>query len=185
MGELIEHGNLNALLTKISRAKLVIAVGDATCRTLRSMGRRADIELMDGKEQRRDVPLEASHTTTVRITNPAGQITVEAKSTLKRILPKGRRVTFIIEGEEDLLAIPTALYAPLGSTVLYGQPGRGIVVLEVDRELKKRMRQLLRDLRQDQRMHPRRPREASRQLKRSSERLRAGRQIRATKTGRP
>jgi uncharacterized protein (UPF0218 family) len=150
LGELIDLADQNAPVEKIAKAKLVIAVGDATSRSLRSRGRSADIELIDGKEQRKEVTLEASHQRTVKVSNPAGEITIEAMNTLKRVLPAGRKLTIIIDGEEDLLTIPAALYSPLGSIVLYGQPGRGVVMLEVKPELKQRMRKLLRDLRRYQ-----------------------------------
>ena len=38
----------------------------------------------------------------------------------------------LIDGEEDLLAIPAIEAAPLGSALYYGQPGEGVVVVTVD-----------------------------------------------------
>jgi len=43
-----------------------------------------------------------------------------------------------VTGEEDLLALPAIVLAPLGSVVLYGQYDKGVVINEVTEELKKK-----------------------------------------------
>jgi uncharacterized protein (UPF0218 family) len=43
-----------------------------------------------------------------------------------------------VEGEEDLLTLVAMAVAPLGSFVIYGQPGEGLVVVEVDDAAKNR-----------------------------------------------
>jgi uncharacterized protein (UPF0218 family) len=48
-----------------------------------------------------------------------------------------------VEGEEDLLGIPCFLEAPLGAKVLYGMPGKGVVVVEVTPVFQERVRALL------------------------------------------
>ena len=42
----------------------------------------------------------------------------------------------VINGEEDLLALPAVLFAPEGSFVVYGQPKEGVVVIKVTAEKK-------------------------------------------------
>ncbi len=39
----------------------------------------------------------------------------------------------MVDGEEDLAVLPCVLTAPPESVVLYGQPGEGVVLCEVDR----------------------------------------------------
>jgi hypothetical protein len=53
--------------------------------------------------------------------------------------------TYLIEvvGEEDLAPLILHPLAPLGSVVLYGQPGRGVVVRWCSEESKQRCRKLL------------------------------------------
>jgi uncharacterized protein (UPF0218 family) len=46
----------------------------------------------------------------------------------------------IIKGEEDLLALPLFMYSPNGWTVFYGQPNEGLVVVEIDSDIKKKAR---------------------------------------------
>jgi hypothetical protein len=41
-----------------------------------------------------------------------------------------------IMGEEDLLGLPLIHSLPLGSVMFYGQPGMGVVMIEVNEETK-------------------------------------------------
>jgi uncharacterized protein (UPF0218 family) len=45
--------------------------------------------------------------------------------------------TIVVAGEEDLLALPAILLAPLGAIVLYGQWDRGAILVKVNEEKKK------------------------------------------------
>ena len=62
---------------------------------------------------------------------------------LKRAVDKQEKSTITVRGEEDLLALPAMLLAPLGSVILYGQFDLGIVVVEVTEELKGRVRNII------------------------------------------
>ena len=135
----------------------LIAVGDVTVKTLQDLGRPADIALIDGmtKRQRWDETSEIDETLfdiVLRCTNPPGRITpalyeccieaisrfgygvdeVESKSTL-----------IVIEGEEDLAPLIIHPLASLGSVVIYGQPGKGVVIRYTDLDAKSRCRNLL------------------------------------------
>ena len=57
-------------------------------------------------------------------------------------LPRGLTI-LVIDGEEDLLAIPAIIHAPPGSFVYYGQPNKGLVEVEVTMEKKEGVRNLL------------------------------------------
>ena len=48
------------------------------------------------------------------------------------------RMQIIIKGEEDLLALPLFMYSPNGWTVFYGQPNEGLVVVEIDSNIRKK-----------------------------------------------
>jgi cytidyltransferase-like protein len=79
--------------------------------------------------------------------NPPGKITAELFSVIKTIFATDllkQRVVLQIEGEEDLAVMPIVLAAPLGFTVLYGQPAKGAVVMEITEELKTNVYNLLR-----------------------------------------
>lgn len=49
----------------------------------------------------------------------------------------------IVDGEEDLLALPAILFAPLGSLILYGHWQHGIIAVEVNEQMKKKTQNLL------------------------------------------
>ncbi len=57
---------------------------------------------------------------------------------------ENKKEVIVIDGEEDLLVLPVLLAAPLESLVYYGQPGAGVVEVEVTIEEKKEMADVLR-----------------------------------------
>jgi len=48
-----------------------------------------------------------------------------------RIRQRGEKEVICVSGQEDLAVLPAILLAPMGSFVIYGQPGQGFVVVEV------------------------------------------------------
>ena len=59
-------------------------------------------------------------------------------------MKSGGSKIIIIQGEEDLLALPAILTAPLGSLVLYGLFEKGVVAVRVTEDIKKRVYALVR-----------------------------------------
>lgn len=124
----------------------VFTVGDIVTHSFQSIAFPPDVSVIDGKTRRQkldDRLIEYD----LKTENPAGMIFSKAVSLLQSafvelIYQKQRRRIFI-EGEEDLLALPTILLAPLKSVVVYGQWGRGIVVLPVAEEKKEEIERLL------------------------------------------
>jgi uncharacterized protein (UPF0218 family) len=49
----------------------------------------------------------------------------------------------VVDGEEDLAALPALLAIPAGGVVVYGQPGEGMVRAEPDTATEARARSLL------------------------------------------
>jgi uncharacterized protein (UPF0218 family) len=60
---------------------------------------------------------------------------------VKNAIEKGKG-KIIVEGEEDLAALPALMLAPEGALVLYGQPGEGIVAVRAGRESASRAREI-------------------------------------------
>ena len=48
-----------------------------------------------------------------------------------------------ISGEEDLLVLPYILLAQYGSVILYGQPLRGMVVVDVTTAIREKTKRLI------------------------------------------
>lgn len=78
---------------------------------------------------------------TKHVRNPPATITGELQEALKNAAPP---VKIIVEGEEDLAVLPALLAAPAGSVVAYGQPGKGVVLVEANGEKKKEIEKILR-----------------------------------------
>lgn len=48
------------------------------------------------------------------------------------------KVQIVIDGEEDIVALPFLILAPVGWVVCYGQPNEGLVIVKITEESKKR-----------------------------------------------
>ncbi len=116
-------------LVKESKPPRVITVGDIVSREALDAGIPVSIRIVDQKTMRQPIESEPRPSkNTYRIRNPPGVITLESLETIKGAM-NDEEALIIIEGEEDLLALPAALEAPDQSFIVYGQPMQGIVVI--------------------------------------------------------
>jgi len=132
------------LLDKV-QGKYIISVGDVVSKTLLNSGVPPAVIIADGKTLRQEVPmLSVNGYLTLEIENPSSSITAAALSILKEILSKERKMVFLkVRGEEDLLGLPALLYAPEGAVVVYGQPGEGVVVVQINQLVKGKAKKIL------------------------------------------
>lgn len=135
----------------------IIAVGDVTVKALQDLGRSADIALIDGMTKRQKWARsseidEGLFDTVLRCSNPPGKITpelyrccIEAISKFGYGIDEGKSQStlIVIDGEEDLAPLIIHPLASLGSVILYGQPGKGVVIRYTDLDAKSRCRSLL------------------------------------------
>lgn len=126
----------------------IISVGDATTHALVALSLIPDLAIIDEHIQRKRVPLlELPDVNFVEVSNPAGYITFEAWSEIIAGLKvEENKIIIKINGEEDLLVLPSILEAPLDSKVLYGQPNEGLVVVSVTEEAKYNVYELIRKM---------------------------------------
>jgi uncharacterized protein (UPF0218 family) len=114
-----------------------IVVGDCTAKRIIKNGLIADVYIIDNRIMRRPTsPVNLELEQTIHVTNPAGMITEEAWRAVEEAIRSEKRTKLVIHGEEDLLALPAILSSPIGSLVLYGQPKKGLVVVEVTEKKK-------------------------------------------------
>jgi uncharacterized protein (UPF0218 family) len=138
-------GNFGALVqtdgvaAAVAGAPVVVAVGDVVSRTLHDLGIAPRLFICDYRTQRGAIDgdlqaiLGAWGDREVRVRNPATTITREAWDAIRDALHRLAGTTrLVVDGEEDLLGIPCFLEVPVGAKVLYGAPGRGVVVVTVD-----------------------------------------------------
>lgn len=125
-------------------AKKVVAVGDATTERLIGLGMAPDIAVIDGKERRSKRSYPANYPAKeLRCANPAGTISNDAVKVLQDAMQLPPPVRVFVDGEEDLLALPVFAMAPEGSTVLYGQPLEGLVVVKITPAKRKQAKDLM------------------------------------------
>lgn len=126
---------------------MLITVGDRVTETVGLAGRAPDVQVVDSRERRvARLPPDVPFQRLVKVRNPAGSITQEAIEGLKEAFVGKMPVRVMVDGEEDLLAIPAIALAPLSSVLLYGQPGEGIVAVRVGSDTKARNRALLSEI---------------------------------------
>lgn len=123
--------------------KLFFSVGDVVTENLLQAGYPPAIAIIDGQTMRRPhngVEIPEYHV--IHVTNRAGCISSELIDAVGEAVAAGRTVVQVA-GEEDLAVLPLALVVPDGSLILYGQPGEGVVVLEVSSVIQDQARMFL------------------------------------------
>ncbi len=135
------------LLAVAKEAKLLITVGDYCTMDLITRGRAPDIALVDFKTRREEHVeyaglLEKFGDVSMNVVNPPAVITREAWLAIYEAFKLKKRVRLDIQGEEDLLSLVCVALAPLGAMVVYGLPGKGAVVVHVDKKEKSKVRSI-------------------------------------------
>lgn len=116
---------------KAHAGKEIISVGDLTTKTLLDAGVLPRLMIVDNKVNRVEFhdlkPLIVTgHFDTRVVRSGPGFISGEALREIRHVLSdtsrKAKPVVLEVRGEEDLLALPAILEAPLGAVLYYGQP---------------------------------------------------------------
>jgi uncharacterized protein (UPF0218 family) len=129
----------------------LVAVGDVVAYHLERAGVTPDVAVVDGLTKREEVDeqvaegvarlSESAHE--VHVENPAGGISREMVEALREAIADPEPTVIVVEGEEDLVALPAIVAAPQGASVVYGQPDEGMVHATVTEKAKAEMRDLL------------------------------------------
>jgi uncharacterized protein (UPF0218 family) len=115
----------------------VVAVGDMVTYHLLESGIVPDVAVVDGRTKREEVDEEvverwSKMRVAARVENEPGTVSGALVEALKEAFEENGLVE--VKGEEDLAVLPAVVLASEGDTVLYGQPGEGMVYVEVDDE---------------------------------------------------
>ena len=81
---------------------------------------------------------------TVHVKNKAGTISNELWKSIKNNISNNLNTKIVVDGEEDLATLAVISMVKLGAKVIYGMPNRGMVVVDVNQQEKKRADSLLR-----------------------------------------
>jgi len=142
-----EEINLDSLSTYL-KTQLIISVGDATTEKLLSLGIVPSVQIVDGREQREKRKLPGKiYATEIRCANPAGGISSDAISAVKKALVAEKPVRIAVDGEEDLMGVVVLAFAPDDSVMFYGQPLEGLVAVKINTESRNRFGEVINRIR--------------------------------------
>jgi uncharacterized protein (UPF0218 family) len=149
IGTLIQ-GSFNETMKKLKdlvekeNPPMIISVGDRVSKNLTENNMFPKLSIVDNKVMRKRIqPIAIVADEVLYVKNPPGTISDEALATIQEALEHTHRVKIVVDGEEDLLTLVAALYAPENSFVVYGQPLEGIVVVKVTKQKKKEVTEIL------------------------------------------
>jgi uncharacterized protein (UPF0218 family) len=148
---------LGDVVAEVARELLtgrVFAVGDMVTYHLLEEGVEPDVAVVDGRTEREEVDDEIVESwralpVTARVENEPGTVSHAVVMALRDAMEDERQSLVEVEGEEDLVALPAVVLADDGDTVVYGQPGEGMVYVGVDKGTRERAFDLLRRMEGD------------------------------------
>lgn len=130
----------------IKSSEFLISVGDATFANLTKYELYPNIGIIDNLIQRKDHTHEVIRADNIlKADNPAGFLTDDLWETIGQALElssNGECYVIEVAGEEDLAVLPCILMANPETTILYGQPNEGLVLLKA-RDLKNKAQKLI------------------------------------------
>ena len=134
-------------------AEPLVAVGDIVTYHLMQADRTPDVALVDGRTKRSAVDdhiQEAIDSDAFdrerHVSNPAATLSEPLLTALREALgdaAAGTSTVIVVDGEEDLAALPAVVAAPTDASVVYGQPDEGMVLVTCAGVSVERMRDLL------------------------------------------
>lgn len=137
---------------------MVITVGDIITNAFIQLKLPFSLCVVDNRSRRINLPpafnagLNSAGINQDHGKNNAGTISSDVVRILEKniasVLNNNKKSVIKIEGEEDLLALPLVLLAPLESVILYGQPDRGVVLTRVTEIKKSEVKTLLNKFKQ-------------------------------------
>lgn len=127
-------------IEEIKSARFLATIGDLVTLFSFQAGYTPDLAVIDFKTEREILEKEITSEIleyaernsyeVIKVRNPQGHISEELVEGLKKGVE--RRTLIIVEGEEDMAALPLSLILPEKSIIVYGVPSRGVAVYEVN-----------------------------------------------------
>lgn len=136
---------------ELENSKIVVTVGDVVTLTLLELGIVPDISIVD--YQTRRMPIDEAkerlgkfEQPVIHVRNPAGEITEELWKAIEDGYDDPRKLRIVVDGEEDLASLPCILLSPSDTTVIYGIPFKGLMVLHVDDRIRALAEEILKKM---------------------------------------
>ncbi len=127
----------------------LVAVGDVVTYHLLTADAVPDVAVVDGRTERTAVDEEVRETldgvgaARVRVENAPATLSRDLLSALADALAAPDPTVIEVDGEEDLATLPAIVAASEGASVVYGQPGEGMVHVLVGAETRETAADLL------------------------------------------
>ncbi len=148
VGILVEGADHQEVAKKVKdliRGRMSWCVGDVVVRSLIDVGYVPDVAFIDRRTVRESY-IDMSYVeeiyrgigTVHRIYNPPGHLNPEIRDLIYSIYNNRTKTLVIVEGEEDLVSLAIIAYGSLGDAVVYGLPGRGVIIIFIDEDIKKK-----------------------------------------------
>jgi len=139
------------VLVDIHECKKIICVGDVVSTTLINKGVIPHLTVYDRRNERRELdagehPADRLSVPEIRVENPPGLITPQLVEAMNDGLGRNEKVKVLVHGEEDLAALVCAAIAPAGSCLIYGLPGKGVVLVRTDEKVNRSAQELIRSM---------------------------------------
>ena len=140
----IGEDNKENIQKYLSKNSYVVTVGDQTTEKMINFGLIPSLQIIDGFEKRikRDI-VKLGDAFELQIDNPAAEITLQSIEIIKKAFTMNPPIRLTVNGEEDLLVLPVCIHAPENSVILYGQPNKGIVLVQITAEIRNKAQALL------------------------------------------
>ena len=131
----------------------IVAVGDIVTYHLTTADHTPAVALVDGRTKRAAVEdhIEAAldgdrFDNEIEVANPPATLSAGLLSALREAIDAaadGETTVVVVDGEEDLAALPAIATAPEGGSVVYGQPDEGMVLVDAGGEARASVTDLL------------------------------------------
>jgi uncharacterized protein (UPF0218 family) len=139
----------------------IIAVGDIVTYHFLEAGYTPAVALVDQRTKRAAVDNDVKKAVVgdngppafderITVSNPAATLTAELLSALRKGIAGDDTTLIVVDGEEDLAALPAILTVPEGASVVYGQPDEGMVLVTADAGAREHVSALLERMDGDQ-----------------------------------
>jgi uncharacterized protein (UPF0218 family) len=125
------------LATRVPAEGPICTVGDMTTETVHRMGLHIHLAVVDYQTKREPSSrwreaLAPVGDVVINVRNPAATLTPSMYNGIIEGWSSTEALKMVVEGEEDLAALPAILHAPEGATVIYGIPDTGLCLVQVD-----------------------------------------------------
>lgn len=137
------------LLNEIGETKIIVSVGDMCTLSLKKFGITTKISVVDFKIERKnreDLREKFSLNGNIKVNNPQGFITKELWCAIEDAYNKDGKTIIEVNGEEDLATLPAIIMAPDNSILVYGLPGKGMVIVHTNEKIKEIVRRALKKM---------------------------------------